>query len=88
MNINLNDMSNQSFQLMFNIVAILCGIWFLLTGWIWVYGAAAFISYPIAIIGLFYWGLGKRTDSSLSDPILTIYIISLIISLVTLITYK
>ena len=40
-------------------LSIGCGIWFLLTSWMWTYLACLFISYPVGLIGLFLWGLGR-----------------------------
>lgn len=37
-----------------NILAIICGLWFLLAGWVWVYYINVVIVFPFAIAGFFY----------------------------------
>lgn len=32
-----------------------CAVWFLLTGWMWPYGAALFVAYPVGLAGLVFW---------------------------------
>lgn len=46
----------------FSIAALLCGIWFLLTGWIWSSLACLVFSYPVAILGLFFWRAAKKRN--------------------------
>ena len=72
----------------FHIISIICGIWFLITGWIWSFLIAAFISYPVAIVGLLFWGIGCRFTEKLSKPILTLYFTGLAISLLSILLYR
>lgn len=44
-----------------DLTALLCGIWFVLTGWFWPYLANVFISFPFALLGLYCWRQGRRT---------------------------
>lgn len=46
------------------IISLLCGIWFLLTGWIWGYYANVIIAYPFALLGLFFWWRGKQNHAA------------------------
>lgn len=81
-------MRKETIGWLFHITSIICGIWFLLTGWIWSFLMAIFLSYPVAIIGLFFWGLGCKFTEKLSKPILTLYITALTISLISLLIYR
>jgi hypothetical protein len=47
-----------------NILAIVCGIWFLLSSWMWFYLANVFFSFPAGILGLICWYFGKNDESS------------------------
>lgn len=40
--------------------AICCGLWFLLTGWMWAYLANLYLAFPIAIVGFFLWRSARR----------------------------
>jgi hypothetical protein len=69
-----------------NFLGIIFSIWFLLTGWIWTYNAALYISYPIGIIALLIlifsplpWG--KKTIKAL-------LLIGFILSITALMLYK
>jgi len=44
-----------------NIFAMLCALWFIATGWIWVYYVNLIISFPFAFIGLYCWKKGRDT---------------------------
>lgn len=81
-------MRKEKIGLIFQLISLICGIWFLLTGWIWTFLIAAFISYPVTILGLLFWGLGCRFTDKLSKPILTLYFTGLTISLLSILLYK
>lgn len=73
-----------------HILSIMAGIWFLLTGWIWAYGAALVISYPIALIGIISWYFGNWLDkkNKRTQPILLLYAFGLGISICGLYLYR
>lgn len=43
----------------FNIIAIVCAVWFILIGWMWAWLIALFFAYPVAIIGTILWFFGR-----------------------------
>ena len=45
----------------FNTGSLVCGTWFLLTGWFWVYYINLIIALPIGILGAYLWKKGKDT---------------------------
>jgi hypothetical protein len=61
--------NTQKKYLLFNIIALVCAIWFVLTSWFWTYFAALIISYPVGMIGIIFWRLGKHTDKKLLNTI-------------------
>ena len=46
----------------YNLFSIVCGAWFLLTGWAWVFLMNLVISYPFAAAGIFLWYKGRQID--------------------------
>lgn len=44
--------------LTYNILALICAIWFLLAGWIWIYWINVVFVFPFAIAGFFLWRRG------------------------------
>jgi hypothetical protein len=48
----------------YNIIAICCGLWFILSGSIWVYLANVFISFPFALLGFFLWYHARKNGST------------------------
>ena len=54
-------------QLMvYNVLALLCGVWFMLLGWVWTYYINLFFVFPFAIAGFFLWRLGRPHNSFLN----------------------
>ncbi|HQZ26871.1 MAG: hypothetical protein KA250_11010 [Verrucomicrobiales bacterium] len=45
-----------------NILAIICGLWFLLAGWVWVYYINVVTVFPFAIAGFFLWRAGRAQE--------------------------
>lgn len=45
-----------------SIAALLCGIWFLLTGWMWTFLICLVISYPVAGLGIYFWRIAHKRD--------------------------
>ncbi len=48
----------------YNIIAICCGLWFILTGSVWVYFANLFLSFPLAILGFYFWYRARKNGST------------------------
>lgn len=44
------------------ITSIVCGLWFLLTGSIWIYYANLVLAYPIGILGLILWNKSRKVN--------------------------
>ena len=53
-------MKEEKKALFLNLGAVVCGVWFLLTGWMWPYLVNLVFSYPVAIIGFFLWYFGRK----------------------------
>ncbi|MGC4023543.1 MAG: hypothetical protein QM734_17125 [Cyclobacteriaceae bacterium] len=53
----------------YNIIAIICGIWFLLFGWFWTWYANIIIAYPFAIIGFLFWLGGRKAEKKMPNKI-------------------
>ena len=43
-------------------LSILCGAWFLLTSWLWVYWINLIISFPMGIIGFYLWRAAHQNE--------------------------
>ncbi|MBX9852092.1 MAG: hypothetical protein K2X86_10070 [Cytophagaceae bacterium] len=71
----------------FNLTALLFGIWFLLTGWMWVYFINLLLSFPIGILAFFLWKKGKKLapQSKLNKAALMVLIAGVIASLTSLV---
>jgi hypothetical protein len=85
--INPGSMEQTSRAKYYNIFSIICGVWFLFTGWFWVYLINVFISFPVALIGIFLWYKGKQAGprSKLNRAALIIHIIAMAASLAALV---
>jgi hypothetical protein len=46
-------------KLIFNILALICSIWFLLLGWYWGWLINVIFVFPFAIVGFIFWRLGR-----------------------------
>ena len=53
----------------YNVLAFLCSIWFLLLGWLWTYWLNVVIVFPFAILGFFFWRAGRGADIKLLNKI-------------------
>ncbi len=47
---------------LYNILALICAIWFLLCGWTWIYWLNVFFVFPFAIAGFFLWRKGRAAE--------------------------
>ena len=55
-------MNGEKKLLVINICALLCAVWFLLLGWVWVYFANIIFVFPVAILGFFLWRKGRSVE--------------------------
>jgi hypothetical protein len=78
-------MEGKSNAKLYYLFAIICGTWFLVTSWIWVYFANLIISYPVALLGLFLWSRGKKLNpgSKANQIALWLLISGLVISVIS-----
>jgi hypothetical protein len=52
-----------------NILALVCAVWFLLLGWMWVYFFNVILVFPFAIIGFFLWRKGRAAEKKLLNKV-------------------
>lgn len=74
----------------YNLYSIFCGMFFLLTGWIWTYGMSLFTSFPFGLAGLFFWLKGRtpQKKNSLNNTAFTVLILGAAVSLSSLFFYR
>ncbi len=53
----------------YNVLATICGAWFLLAGWVWVYLVNIILVFPFAILGFFLWRAGRAVEHKLLNQI-------------------
>ena len=54
----------------YNVLALVFALWFLLAGWTWVVKFSyVFLVYPFAIIGFFLWRKGQGAEKKLLNKI-------------------
>lgn len=80
-------MEGKSNAKLYYLFAIICGTWFLITGWIWLYFFCLVASYPVALLGIFLWSRGRNLNpGSKANPIaLWLHLGGLAISLIALV---
>jgi uncharacterized membrane protein YdcZ (DUF606 family) len=71
-------------------VALVCAIWFAITGWIWTWLFAIFFSYPVGLIALLIYLFERRKnpENSLNNKILWILIAGWIASILAMLLFK
>jgi hypothetical protein len=71
---------------MYYSIAIVCGVWFALTGGLWAYLANVFISFPVALLGFYFWHKARKLDpeNKLNRAAKIIYIVGAVVSIVIL----
>lgn len=63
-------MEGKSTAKLYYLFAIICGMWFLATSWLWVYYANLIFSFPVALLGTFLWSRGRKINpGSRANPI-------------------
>ena len=70
----------------FNTISLVCGTWFLLTSWLWAWGMNIFVSFPVGIVGIFFWFLAKRIQpaNTWNDAALVLHVFGLASAIITL----
>ena len=56
-------------KLFLNIVALICGIWFVLAGWLWVYFFNLIFVFPVALIGSICWYKGRNSGKKILNRV-------------------
>ena len=62
-------MNKESRSLIYNVLALICAIWFLLTGWYWGHWFNVIFVFPFAIAGFFLWRKGQAAEKKLLNKI-------------------
>ena len=71
---------------LYNILSIVCGVWFFFAGMMWVYWFALIFGYPFLLLGIFFWYKASQVNkSALNKTALGILIAGLVASIITLI---
>ena len=80
----------QNKALTLNYFSIICGIWFLFTGWLWTYLINLLIAYPVGLTGLWLWYKAKRLnpESKINKIALVILAGGFLLSVVSVFLYK
>jgi hypothetical protein len=71
-------------------VALVCAIWFAITGWIWARLFAIFFSYPLGLTALllYLFERKKNPENSLNNKILWILIAGWIVSILAMLLFR
>ena len=71
-------------------IAIVCGVWFLLTGWIWTFLFNIVFSYPVGLLGFFVWIKARKLNPGDKKNAVAIVLLALglAVSLVALALFK
>jgi hypothetical protein len=74
----------------YSTTAIICGVWFLLTGWMWTFLFNLVIAYPIGICGLYMWMQARQLNPNDKKNSIAIGLLGLGLasSLAALLLYK
>jgi len=83
-------MNDAKKALLYNSFAFICGVWFVLTSWIWGYLANLIMSYPIGVVGFILWYRGRRLNraSNLNRVTLGLFIVGVVASIAAFFIYK
>lgn len=71
-------------------IAILCGVWFCLTGWLWTFLLNLVIAYPIGLLGFCMWLTAYQVNPNDKKNTVAIALLGLglVSSLVALFLFK
>lgn len=78
-------MEREKKLLVYNVFALLFGVWFMLLGWAWVYYFNLLFVFPFALAGFFLWRMGRHQKSLLSKIAGATLLAGLISSLASLV---
>lgn len=72
---------------LYNTLAIICGIWFLLFSPMWPYFANLVLGFPVGLLGMFFWNKGRKIDpnNKANKVALIIHLAGVVISIVSLV---
>ena len=74
---------------LYNILAILCGLWFGMVGVLWTYYMNLVLAYPVGILGFYFWYQASKIKKGVLNRIaLSILIAGLVCSLGALWLYQ
>jgi phosphoglycerol transferase MdoB-like AlkP superfamily enzyme len=73
-----------------NVLALICAIWFACTGAFWPYLANVFISFPVGLLGLYFWYKARRQSAfgALHTITMLVYVAGFCISVAALFLFK
>ncbi len=63
-------------KFIYNILALICSVWFLLLGWFWAWLVNVILVFPVAIAGFFLWRSGRGSTKPLLNKIVGWLLIS------------
>ena len=55
-------MASQRTLNILNILAIICGLWYVAFGWVWAWLINVLFVFPFAIAGVFLWWAGRKAE--------------------------
>lgn len=72
------------------IPALICGIWFLLTSWMWAWGANVVFSFPVGILAWVFWRRARKAHpgSRLNKIVPGILLVGVAASIVAIFLFK
>jgi hypothetical protein len=73
----------------YNTSSLLCGLWFMLTAWLWTYLMNLVISLPFGIIGMILWNKGRKADpnNKWNKIALAVHMAGLVVSIAAFIIF-
>lgn len=62
-------MASQRTLNIFNIISIICGLWYVLLGWMWAWLFNVFFVFPFAIAGFILWWFGRKAEKKILSKV-------------------
>lgn len=76
-------------KLFYNSISLLCGTWFVLLGWAWVYWFNILFVFPVGILGAYFWYLGKGGEYQILNRLAGIFLaLGLVSSIASLFVFR
>jgi hypothetical protein len=69
-------MPSQRTYTVINIFSIVCATWYIAFGWVWVWLANVIFVFPIALLGLVLWFIGRKAINKKLNKIAGIMLIT------------